>query len=440
MNTKGNPLTRFTEKLTNILVPIGEKLQSINSVMAIAQAMQITLPVMIIGSFAVLIVNINIGPWQDFLAATPQLVDALNKINLFTSGALSLYVLLILTYTYGQRLDLKETITAIPISTAVFFILAPLSEDGNVLVNTIGTANLFTALLVGLLVPKIMKLMIDRNIYIHMPKGIPPFVEQAFSAMVPAILLCAIAGVMDVCFAATEFGSFTDMIYMVIQTPLSYFSLSWWGFAIVMALSSAVLWPGLHANTIFGVFVPLLIASGAENQAALQAGQALPNIIEMQFTYACDPGGQACLLIPCVLGLFMCKSKQIKQICKVAIIPAIFGIGEPILFGLPCMFNPFLFLPMVLSTLWNVLFWYASIAIGFVGRFTGIVLPWTTPPFLNTALASTTPIQAVICQAIMLVGCFLIWIPFMRMYDKSLLIKEAKEIAETDEKQERVSG
>lgn len=417
----------LTENLSKLLVPAGQKLQSINSVMAIAQAMQVTIPVVIIGSFAVLIANINLGPWQEWLVAVPGLVEVLNKINFFTSGSLSLYTLLILTYTYGQRIELKETITTIPVAVAVFFILAPLSEDGNVLASTIGTQNLFTALIVAVLVPKIIKVMIDKNLYIHMPKGIPPFVEQAFAAMVPAITVCAFAGIVDVCFSMTSYGSFTNMIYTIIQTPLSYFSLSWWGFAIIMCLSSAVLWPGLHANTIFGVFVPLLLASGAENQAAYQAGQALPNIIEMQFVYACDPGGQACLLIPCLLGLFMCKSKQIKQICKVGVIPAVFGIGEPILFGLPCMFNPFMFIPMVASTLWNVLFWYGAIASGLVGRFNGIVLPWTTPPFLNTALASTTPVQTVIAQAIMLAGCFLIWMPFMRMYDNQLLEKEALE-------------
>ena len=45
----------------------------------------------------------------------------------------------------------------------------------------------------------------------------------------------------------------------------------------------------------------------------------------------------------------------------------------------------------------------------------------------NTALASTTPVQTVIAQAIMLAGCFLIWMPFMRMYDNQLLEKEALE-------------
>ena len=44
---------------------------------------------------------------------------------------------------------------------------------------------------------------------------------------------------------------------------------------------------------------------------------------------------------------FFAKSKQLKALGKVGIIPAIFGINEPVLFGTPIAMNPMLAIPFI---------------------------------------------------------------------------------------------
>ena len=44
---------------------------------------------------------------------------------------------------------------------------------------------------------------------------------------------------------------------------------------------------------------------------------------------------------------FFAKSKQLKALGKVGIIPALFGINEPILFGAPVVMNPMLAIPFI---------------------------------------------------------------------------------------------
>lgn len=417
-------MNKFMKKLESFLSPIGEFMQKIKALNAIAGAMQAGMSIIIIGSFCTLFTNLDIGPWQSIVKSIPGFVNVCNKISSLTTGGFALFILILLTYMYAQIIGLKESVTSIPVAVAVFFILSPLSKDGNILANSIGMQSLITAIIIGLLVPRCMKFLIEKRIVIRMPDTVPQFVSEGFIILVPGLILCAIAGVIDAMFTTTTFGSFQNFIYTIIQTPLSGVGLSFGGFALIMGFASLILWPGLHANTIMGIVSPLLLAASAQNQAAIAAGKVATNIIEYQFNLVCDPGGQACLLIPCILGLLLCKSKQIKQVSKIAIVPAIFGIGEPILFGFPCMFNALFFIPMIVSTVFNVAFWFIMISAGLVGPFSGIILPWTTPPIINSFLASTTPLAAVFCHIVMLAIDVLIWLPFVRLYDKQLVDAE----------------
>ena len=44
---------------------------------------------------------------------------------------------------------------------------------------------------------------------------------------------------------------------------------------------------------------------------------------------------------------FFAKSKQLKALGKVGIIPALFGINEPVLFGVTIVMNPMLAVPFI---------------------------------------------------------------------------------------------
>ena len=43
-----------------------------------------------------------------------------------------------------------------------------------------------------------------------------------------------------------------------------------------------------------------------------------------------------------------CKSQRIKKLSKLALVPGIFGINEPIVFGLPLVLNPAMLIPFML--------------------------------------------------------------------------------------------
>ena len=414
---------KFSDKIEKVLTPLGAKLQNVIFMQAISESLQATLPILIVGSFATLISSLDIGPWQSIVQSIPGLVSVCSKIASFTSSGYTLLMLIALAYLYCRKIDLKEYISCTALAVAVFLILSEV-VDGNIASSALGMRGMILALVVGILVPKSVKLMLDRNFKIHMPNSVPKFVEEGFSILLPAIVVCVAAGIIDYCFTLLGYTSFQTFFYSTIQIPLQGIGLSFWGFVFISCLGALVMWPGLHASTISAFIQPLALAASAANLEAWNAGEALPNIIDYSFMQSGKFGGGANLLLPCIIALIFCKSKQLKSVAKLGIVPAVFCIGEPILFGFPMMLNPMMVIPMVVSTITTYVVYYIGIASGLVGYFTGVVLPWTTPPILNVALSSSTPINAVIMQLIAMAVGILVYYPFVKSYDSQLLKSE----------------
>jgi len=416
-------LEKITDKISQVLSPLSEKLMSIQFVAAISETMQAIMPVILIGSFGCLIAYLDVGPWQKIVTSIPYLVAVCGKIQLITLGLFSLYVVAILTYIYATKLKMKENVACIPIAIAVFMILTPCGWDG-VPVSWLGTSGLFSALIVGALVPKLMQLMIRKNICIRMPDTVPKFVEDSFKILVPGLILVLAAGVLDAVLENSAVGCLHNVIYTILQAPISHIGLSLGGHMVICILAASVMWCGLHAGTIGNLLTPLLVAASAENLTAYTSGQPMPNVITQEFFNLTLPGMAGCLLIPAILMAFACKSQQLKSVGRLAVIPAIFGIGEPVLFGAPVMLNPLLYLPMIFSIIVNQVLAYAAMVTGIIGRSTGVVLPWTTPPVLYPLLSNSTPLRAAILNIVLILIDIVIWLPFIKAFDKSTCEKE----------------
>lgn len=416
-------MKNFTEKLEKYLTKFGSRLQSVDSLQALSEALQATLPILIVGSFCTLINCLDLGPWQSIVQTIPGLSQVCSKVSAFTSSGYTLLLIVALAMQYCKKIEVKQVVSTTALTVAVFLILSEVT-DGNIASSALGMKGMILAILVGISVPKCVKFLLEKNVRIHMPNSVPKFVEEGFALLIPAVIICVVAGVINYIFTLLGYTSFQTFFYSTIQKPIQNVGLSFWGFTFISCLGALVMWPGLHASTISAFIQPLCLAASAANLEAWNAGAALPNIIDYSFMQNGKFGGGANLLLPCLVALLFCKSKQLKSVAKLGIVPACFCIGEPILFGFPMMLNPLMVIPMVLSTITTFGIFYIGISTGLVGRFTGVVLPWTTPPIVNMILSSSTPIQAVIMQIIAMVVGILVYYPFVKAYDKQLLEKE----------------
>lgn len=96
------------------------------------------------------------------------------------------------------------------------------------------------------------------------------------------------------------------------------------------------------------VFNPILQTLSAENVAFFTSGVGSLHIICQQFQDLFATFGGCGSTLSLIIAMFMvCKSQRIKKLSKLALVPGIFGINEPIVFGLPLVLNPAMLIPFM---------------------------------------------------------------------------------------------
>ncbi len=415
------------EKLMGVLqeklMPFANYLASNKFLNALGHTFQILLPIIMIGSFAALGAFLNIEAWQSFIGSTGLNMILMNTQSM-TLSIIAFYVVIVLPYQYAQKLNVNPISSAV-VSVMTFLLLTPTELYTAIPTQWLGYPGLFGAMFVGGLVPLLIKFCIDRKIYIKMPAGVPQIVEDSFASIVPTFIAMVIAVVLSNLFAKTTFGNFHAIIYTLIQTPLQGVGLSYPAYLAVQVLSTLLMFSGIHGNTVFGTITPLTMAASAENLAALAAGQSLPNIITSSFSVFCQPGGIGGTLGLAFLLTFRAKSKRLRTLGKLALIPAIFGINEPLIFGIPILLNPMLFIPYILSPIAATSVSYFSIASGIVPRLSGVEVNWTMPQVVSGFLAQGP--QSAILQIVIILLTTAIWYPFFKLVDKQIASEESLE-------------
>ena len=135
--------------------------------------------------------------------------------------------------------------------------------------------------------------------------------------------------------------------------------------------------------------------------------------------------------LPLVIMGLKSKSTTIRTICKASLIPNIFGINEPVIFGMPIMYNatlmiPFFLQPVVVGILYAIVY-----KLGLIG-YPQVLLMTTLPVVLSTFM-TTLDFKNVIFVLLLFPVCYLLWLPFYKVYEKQMLEVEAKNAAEAAE-------
>lgn len=413
-------MSKLVDSLQKLLLPLANKISNVKFLSALGATFQILLPIIMIGSFSCLGAFLNIPAWQSFVTST-GLATVFMTLQSLTLSIITLYIAFVLPYQYASKIGGSPFSSAI-MTFMSFLLVTPTELYTNIPQTWLGFPGLFTCMIITVLVVRLNKLMTDKGWYIHMPDGVPPMVEESFKALLPTLICATAAIVINVLMAKTSFGSIHQVIYSFIQTPLQNFGLSFPAYLLVQILTTLFMFCGIHGNAIFSIISPLTMNASAENLSALAAGSPLPNIIIDSFSVLCQPGGIGCTFGLAFLMAFAAKSKRMKTLGRLSIVPAIFGINEPLLFGIPIMLNPLLFIPYVLNPIICTSLSYISIALGITPRLTGTTVNWTMPQIVSGFLAQGIP--TAILQVVLIAITTLIWFPFFRIVDRQIVKEE----------------
>lgn len=131
-------------------------------------------------------------------------------------------------------------------------------------------------------------------------------------------------------------------------------------------------------------------------------------------------GGSGNMLSLVICMLIFAKSKGYKVLARAALLLCIFNINEPILYGIPVIFNPIMIIPFLLVSVVSFVVAYGAIYIGVVPPLSE-VHSWLMPPFISGYMATGGAISGAILQLILILIGMIIYLPFFKLMDKRSL-------------------
>ena len=283
-------------------------------------------------------------------------------------------------------------------------------------------------MIISLLAGELYRVIVQRKLVIKLPDSVPPSVSRSFTALAPAAIILVLALVVKMLFRLTPFGDFPGFLTAFVTAPLTFAGTSYPGSALAL-LVEQILWSlGIHGSSIVtSVMEPIWLNANLENLTAFQAGQALPHIITQTFVEnLLWIGGSGATLPVVIYMVIFARSKTLKQVGRLSLVPGLFNINEPVVFGLPIVMNPFLIIPYILSPLVILTISYFGMFFNIFPRMVGVTIPWTTPYLISGYLATGANIGGVILQIINFVVAFLIWLPFIRSWDRRNVLMESQ--------------
>lgn len=364
-----NKLFEFLEKY--LMGPMG-KVSTWRPVRAIVAAGMASIPFTIVGSaFLVLSVIPQAFNLQFIVDLWANSFDKIQALYLLaykcTMGILSLYFAIVIGYEYTKIYVEEEGLNLNPLNgglLAVFAYFLTIPEltyskgvisavTGKVTIGgwTVGgdsltrlsTSGMFTAILMSILAVQLYRLCVQKNWVIKMPEAVPEGVARSFTALIPGFVIA-----FAVLFINGIFILFGTDIYKVIAIPfafVSHITNTWLGIVVIYLLVHALWIVGIHgANIVMGLVNPILLANMAQNVD----GKFIAYAGEFTNSYVTIGGSGATLLL-CFYIAFRAKSDQLRMLGKAAMGPAIFNINEPLIFGLPIVYNPMLTIPFILA-------------------------------------------------------------------------------------------
>jgi PTS system cellobiose-specific IIC component len=357
----------------------------------------------------------------------------------FTFGLLALWVGFGMAYQLAgyYKLDASRMGLTAVATLLVFCIPVGLTQGGalldlsalslQLLVDNLGAIGLFVAMLTGVYVVELSRLLKRYNIVIRLPASVPPHVARSFEMIVPTFAAVGSAFLLEwwvtTTFSPRPFDPATALtLPKFLMQKLSFLvqASDTLPSAVLQVVLMMLLWSvGIHGmNVVSSVAYPLWQTNLQANMTAVAQGEAATHIVSEPFYHMFAHLGGSGATLPLVFMLLRSRSEQLRSVGKVALLPGVFNINEPVTFGVPIALNPVMVVPFMLAPA-------VIVSINFLAMSTGLVPvptvqpPLTMPVLLGGFLASGSWKGAALQAADLLVAT-MIYYPFFKMWEKKL--------------------
>ena len=412
-------MEKFVAVIEKYLIPVAGKIGGEKHLGAIRDGFIGIIPIIMAGAFAILINNFG-HIWGGY----DTMMNAIFGHAWKTAGGAvwnGSYAIMSLLVCFSTAYNLAKTrksdgLAAGLVAVAVLIIFfGDLGKN----VSYLGTNGLLMGLAVALIVADAMSFLLGNpKLIFKMPPGVPPAVAKSFASLFPSLIIMGIAGILQAIWGVFMTESIPKFLYIIIQAPLQGVVGSLGGALVLVFVIQILWWFGLHGSNMMlpiinGILLPLTI----DNMHRVKDGLAPIYIVNDQFlnsyVFFGGAGATLCLMIAMIIvNKVRAKKKSEIQmaITKLAIVPGVFNINEPIIFGLPICLDAIYFIPFIIVPLINVVIAYFAMAWHIV-PLVQLEVTWVMPPIISGFFASTSWLGAVLALVLMIIDV-LIYIPF----------------------------
>ncbi len=400
-----------------------DRIEDVMAFRAIRQGLVLTIPVLLVGSFCLILLNLPLDAYQEALARAAWASSALTMAYNATMGVFSLYVAASIALCYANAY-VERGGTAYPASALFAAVGAYLVFVGFgmevVPLEVLSTRSLFIAILSGLfsamLYCRVAAVLRPRRRYGDSSDAL---FDKAVSALAPMAVVLAVAAALNAALSLASGASSAEELFfegvsaLYPQTDASLAS------GLFYLFMNNLMWFfGIHGgNMLDGVAQSVFVPGTALNAAAVAAGEGPAQIVTKTFLDVfASIGGAGALLSLLVAVLLFARRRSVRRLAAFSAVPMAFNISEIMMFGLPVVWNPALLVPFIAVPLVNMTVSYVAMACGIVPPVI-VDVSWTTPPVVGGYVATGSWAGAALQVANIAVGAA-IYAPFLRRYER----------------------
>src|SRR5439155_8951844 len=201
---------------------------------------------------------------------------------------------------------------------------------------------LFPSFAAAIFAVEVIHFFAQRRWGIRLGGGAPEVIVRSFAALLPTTVCIGVVWLLVHVLGIDLVGGISALFRPLVRGGDSVAAV-----LLVVLIDSALWLLGVHGLTVLAAVRPLWLSALAENMAAVSSGQAPTHIFTQEFfVWFTWQGGSGATLALALLLLFA-KSKQLRLVGRAGIVPAIFNINEPLIFGPPVVMNAKLAPPFV---------------------------------------------------------------------------------------------
>ncbi|MCI5772979.1 MAG: PTS transporter subunit EIIC [Erysipelotrichaceae bacterium] len=434
-----NFLNNLAAWLDEHFLPIADKISSQKHLAAIKDGFIATMPISMVGAISVMLNNVlldktslfgemlnSMAFYSDYIQPIidTTLLPLFNQIWWGTLAMAVIFSIFTIAYNFAKNAN-EDGLSAGVIAVSCYLVLLPQQIEGGpwgtISWTSFSSEAVFTGLIVSLVSAEIFCFVKKKGWVFKMPEQVPPAVSKAFSAMIPAGFALVVSGIVSVFFAQVLNTNLQVWINMMLQKPLISLGQSPITLIFLVFVKQFLWFFGLHGDTIIAPVLDTMYgpALQANSEAILILGQAAPyaitrNIIDIYGMH----GGSGVTLALIVAIFIFSKKPQYRDLSKMSLMPGIFQINEPMIYGLPIVLNPILAIPFIIvPPVCTFIGWFFTAVIPIAG-YIYISPPWVTPPVLSAFLATGGDIGATLVSLLTFVVAVLIYAPFVILANK----------------------